>query len=75
MPELREARMKRQRVGRRTFLAGLLTGGGVAAGLGAAASKAASLKAETAKPAASPHPTVLYRRTEETERYYRSLYR
>ncbi len=67
--------MKREKksVGRRTFLAGLLTGGGVAAGLGAATGKAAPTKAET--PRQSPSEPVLYRRTEEAERYYRTLYR
>jgi hypothetical protein len=63
-------------VGRRTFLAGLLTGGGVAAGLGAAAGKAALPKAEAAAgPHAVPVAPVLYRRTEDVERYYRTLYR
>jgi hypothetical protein len=69
---------RRQVVGRRTFLAGLLTGGGVAAGLGAAAGKAAPAAAGApgaATPRQSPHGPVLYRRTEETERYYRTLYR
>jgi hypothetical protein len=67
--------MKREKrsVGRRTFLAGLLTGGGVAAGVSAASGKAVPAKAETPQPAA-PEP-VLYHRTEETERYYRTLYR
>jgi hypothetical protein len=67
--------MKREKkaVGRRTFLAGLLTGGGVAAGLGAASGKAQSLKTQPASPPAAPEP-VLYRRTEEAERYYRTLY-
>lgn len=69
--------MKRQRraVGRRTFLAGLLTGGGVAAGLGAAAGKAAPGKAGTPEQATPADAPVLYRRTEEAERYYRTLYR
>jgi hypothetical protein len=68
--------MKRARkpsVGRRTFLAGLVTGGGVAAGLGAASGKAAPVKAETPRQSATSEP-VLYRRTEEAERYYRTLY-
>jgi hypothetical protein len=68
--------MKREKrsVGRRTFLAGLLTGGGVAAGVGAASGKTKPTKAETPRPAAAADP-VLYRRTEEAERYYRALYR
>ena len=64
---------KKSSVGRRTFLAGLLTGGGVAAGLGAASGKAGPAKAETPRQSATPEP-VLYRRTEEAERYYRTLY-
>lgn len=59
---------------RRTFLFGLVTGAGVAA----AASVAASPKPARAKTAKSPKRTgggpVLYRRTAETERYYKTLY-
>jgi hypothetical protein len=68
--------MKREKrsVGRRTFLAGLLTGGGVAAGVGAASGKAKPTKTEAPRPSAAEDP-VLYRRTEEAERYYRTLYR
>jgi hypothetical protein len=68
--------MKREKksVGRRTFLAGLLTGGGVAAGLAAASGKAGPAKAETPGQSVASEP-VLYRRTEEAERYYRTLYR
>jgi hypothetical protein len=69
--------MKREKrsVGRRTFLAGLLTGGGVAAGVGAASGKAAATKVETRQTTVSEPVPVLYHRTEETERYYRTLYR
>jgi hypothetical protein len=68
--------LKREKrsVGRRTFLAGLLTGGGVAAGVGAASGKAVPSKVETPPRPAASEP-VLYQRTEEAERYYRSLYR
>lgn len=65
---------ERRQVGRRTFVAGLLTGGGVAAGLGAATGKAAPKKAE-AERETTPDEPVLFRRTEEAERYYRTLYR
>jgi hypothetical protein len=69
--------MKREKrsVGRRTFLAGLLTGGGVAAGVGAASGKATTpAKSEMPRQSVARDP-VLYRRTEESERYYRTLYR
>ncbi len=68
--------MKREKrsVGRRTFLAGLLTGGGVAAGVGAASGKVAPTKVETPVQTGTSAP-VLYQRTEEAERYYRTLYR
>ena len=59
----------RSESGRRRFLKGLLTGAGVAAALGLAGKKAA---------AASKKPTsrdpILYRRTEDVERYYKTLY-
>jgi hypothetical protein len=55
--------------GRRTFLKGLLTGAGVAAALGMTGKKAA---AATKKP--STREPILYRRTEDVERYYRTLY-
>jgi hypothetical protein len=70
--------MKREksRVGRRTFLAGLATGGGVAAALGAKTGKAAASRADAAPPASpSTAEPVLFRRTAEAERYYRTLYR
>ena len=63
------------RAGRRTFLAGLLTGAGALAALGgekpgpAAATPAAP--AEQAPDTAAP---ILHRRTAEVERYYRTLY-
>jgi hypothetical protein len=60
-------------VGRRTFLTGLLTGGGVAAGVGAAIGKAGPAKVEMPRQSVASEP-VLYRRTEEAERYYRTLY-
>jgi len=59
-------------LGRRTFLAGLLTGAGAAAAFGAAPKKAAAKKTLTrGEPTAEP---ILYRRTREAERYYKTLY-
>lgn len=55
--------------GRRSFLKGLLTGAGVAVALGMAPKKAAA----ASKPG-MPDP-ILYRRTEDVERYYRTLFR
>lgn len=60
-------------VGRRTFLAGLLTGAGALTVLGAVPRKAAATK-ERARNAPAVGP-VLYRRTEEAERYYKTLYK
>jgi hypothetical protein len=63
------------RRGRRTFLAGLLTGAGAFAALGGQKPGTAA-----AKPAAPPEQApdtaapILYRRTAEVERYYRTLY-
>ena len=59
-------------LGRRGFLAGLLTGAGVAAALGVAPRKAAAKKKLTQGP--SPAEPILYRRTKEAERYYKTLY-
>jgi hypothetical protein len=54
--------------GRRLFLKGLLTGGGLAVALGMVSKKAA------AQAKGEPDP-ILYRRTEHVEQYYRTLYR
>ncbi|HZS31886.1 MAG TPA: formate dehydrogenase [Methylomirabilota bacterium] len=61
-------------VGRRGFLAGLFTGGGLAAALGTTTGRAAP---RTAAPARQPSPgePILFRRSAESERYYRTLYR
>jgi hypothetical protein len=59
--------------GRRTFLVGLVTGAGAAAAVGAVP-RAAATKAPATEPS-NPAEPVLYRRTEDTERYYRTLYR
>jgi hypothetical protein len=62
-----------KRSGRRTFLAGLVTGAG------AVAAVAATPRTHAAKPEGKDAPpaetTILYRRTEETARYYRTFYR
>lgn len=60
--------------GRRTFLVGLLTGAGVVAALGAAVPRKASGGKEETPPTKGAVEPVLYRRTEEAERYYRTLY-
>lgn len=60
-------------VGRRTFLAGLLTGAGAVGAMAAAPPKAGAKREETRDQGdAGP---ILYRRTEDVERYYRTLYR
>jgi hypothetical protein len=63
------------RPGRRTFLTGLLTGAGVAAALGHAARSTASTAREPERPPDGAKGAILYRRTADVERYYRSLYR
>ena len=63
---------KKKSLGRRTFLVGLMTGAGVAAALGAAPRKAAAKKELTQ--ARSGGGPILYRRTKEAERYYKTLY-
>lgn len=60
-------------LGRRTFLAGLVTGAGVVAALGGTPRKARAKKPD--EKAGSAKGMILYRRTEEAERYYRTLYR
>jgi hypothetical protein len=59
-------------VGRRTFLVGLLSGAGVVGAL-SATPRGATAKKQPAKtgPAAG---MILYRRTKDAERYYRTLY-
>lgn len=54
--------------GRRLFLKGLLTGGGLAVALGMVPKKTA------AKPTGKGPDAILYRRTEHVEQYYRTLY-
>lgn len=62
----------RNSLGRRGFLVGLLTGAGAALALATIPRKAVAKK-ELAQ--AGPGGPILYRRTEEAERYYRTLYR
>jgi hypothetical protein len=64
---------RKRAVDRRKFLAGLLTGGGVAAAIGVRPSKARASK-ESPPRKASPADPILYRRTAEADRYYRTLY-
>lgn len=59
-------------LGRRTFLVGLLTGAGAAVALGTVPRKAAARK-KSAQAASTTGP-ILYRRTKEAERYYKTLY-
>ena len=56
---------------RRNFLFGLLAGTGVASVALATAGKAKAKSGGTAQPETGP---VLYSRTEEAERYYKTLY-
>ncbi|GIX46345.1 MAG: hypothetical protein KatS3mg131_0556 [Candidatus Tectimicrobiota bacterium] len=56
---------------RRTFLAGLLAGASAAAALLAAPRRA---RAARQTPTISARGPILYRRTAEAERYYRTLY-
>ena len=60
---------------RRTFLVGLVTGAGAAAAVAAVASapEAAAKKPSTTAKASLSDP-VLFKRTEEAERSYRTLY-
>jgi hypothetical protein len=58
-------------LGRRTFLAGLVTGAGVVAALGGTSRKTATKKAKAGE---TPIAPIVYRRTKEAERYYRTLY-
>ncbi len=60
---------RRSDSGRRNFLKGLLTGAGVTVALGLTGKKAA---AAPQKP--SSRDPILYRRTEDVERYYKTLY-
>ncbi len=61
------------RPGRRTFLLGLLTGAGVASAVGTRRDAVARPRAPESRRAAAAEP-ILYRRTAEAERYYRTLY-
>jgi hypothetical protein len=63
---------RKKPLGRRTFLVGLLTGAGVAGALAAAPRRAAARK-EPPRTGATAG-MILYRRTKEAERYYRTLY-
>lgn len=60
--------------GRRTFLVGLLTGAGAVAALNVTPPTATATKEPASAAPRGPEP-ILYRRTGEAERYYRTLYR
>ncbi len=60
-------------LGRRSFIAGLLTGAG-AVGAMVAIPRKATGKKEGPRDEVATGP-ILYRRTEDVERYYRTLYR
>lgn len=64
----------KQAAGRRNFLVGLLTGAGAVAAVSATPPSAAARREPTSA-ATPPSDTILYRRTEDVERYYRTLYR
>ena len=64
---------RKKPAGRRRFVVGLLTGAGAAAALSGPA-RTATAKPDAAAPPSRRQP-ILYRRTEESERYYRTLYR
>jgi gas vesicle protein len=68
-----DAKKGKKSAGRRHFLVGLLTGAGAAAAL-ATAPKAAATK-DPARESTTSDESILYRRTPESERYYRTLYR
>lgn len=57
---------------RRTFLAGMMAAVGGAAAL---LSRSKTSEAREATPVESTSGPILYHRNEETERYYKSLYR
>ncbi len=61
-------------VARRTFLVGLLTGAGAAAALGSIPKKVVAKKEHESGQAGVAIQPILYRRTKEVERYYKTLY-
>ena len=62
-------------VARRTFLVSLLTGAGAAAAaLGVVPKRAAARKDVEVTGGGAAIQPILYRRTEDVERYYRTLY-
>jgi Rieske Fe-S protein len=63
----------KQILGRRGFLVGLLTGAGAAAAIAAVVPAKASARREQS-PGATAFEPILYQRTEDVERYYRTLY-
>jgi hypothetical protein len=65
---------QKKSVGRRAFFVGLLGGAGAAVAVAAAPKAATAKKKTTATAKGSENEPVLYRRTKDVERYYRTLY-
>ncbi len=61
-------------VARRTFLVGLLTGAGAAAALGSLPKRATARRDKELAQAGTASKPILYRRTKDVERYYKTLY-
>ena len=59
---------------RRNFLIGMVTGAGAAAVAMGAMGRAGGNAVQGTEPQEAPTDTVLYRRTVETERYFKTLY-
>lgn len=65
---------KTKKPSRRNFLIGMATGAGVAAVAMGTMGRAGRNAVQETEPEAAPAETVLYRRTAEAERYYKTLY-
>jgi gas vesicle protein len=61
-------------VARRTFLVGLLTGAGAVAALSSVPKKAAAKRDGVLAQPGAAIQAILYRRTKDVERYYKTLY-
>lgn len=75
---MNDSKQSRALPGRRAFLVGLVTGAGVTTALGIPAVRGAGAgpygRAAATPPAGAAAAPILYRRTPEAERYYRTLY-
>ena len=65
---------KTKKPSRRNFLIGMVTGAGVAAVAMGTMGRAGRKAVKGTEPEAASTETVLYRRTAEAERYYKTLY-